>query len=353
VSARGRTPACFVRIARCVLIAGAALTARPAAAQRLFRTDSVLPVTITTNLGALLKDRDSLELKKHDAVFSYSGDDGKLVSMPVQLRARGHFRRQARNCDYPPLWLDVKNSVAKGTLLAGEKKIKIATACKPRLAEYEQYMLKEYLTYRAYATLTDASYRTRLLRITYRDTLGKVPTVTTSGFFLENVDDLAARLQRKEIKQKGARFADVDPQALAMLSMFEYFIGNTDWSIAGLHNMTLLEDSTGIVLPVAYDFDWTGAVDPRYAFPDKSLPIHRVSERLWRGNCLSDTDFKATVARFRAKHAAIDALFGEVPQLAPDQAKSMKAFFDDFWKRTDDPRGLQKEIASDCLKGGN
>src|ERR1019366_6931929 len=88
------------------------IVAPRAHAQRLFRTDSTLTVTITTDLGLLLKQRDSLELVKHPAVFSYDAD-GKPVSVRVRLRARGHFRRQAHNCDFPPLWLDVKSSDAK------------------------------------------------------------------------------------------------------------------------------------------------------------------------------------------------------------------------------------------------
>ncbi len=336
------------------LAAAAAAASRADAQERLFRTDSALTVTITADFGPLLRERDSLELVKHPAVLTYSGDKGTTVRIPVKLRARGHFRRQARNCDFPPLWLDVKSSDAKQTVLAGANKLKITTSCRPKSAEYEQYILQEYIVYRAYALLTDASFRTRLLHITYRDTTGKVPAVTTWGFFIENVDDVADRLHRKVMSKHGARFEDLEPEPLSLMSMFEYFIGNTDWSIMALHNVALLEESASArVVPVAYDFDWTGAVNPRYAFPDKSLPIHSISERLYRGNCLTSEELKVTVDRFRAKRAAIDAIFAQVPQLAPDRAKYMKNFFDDFWKRTDDSRALQKEIAGDCKKSGN
>jgi hypothetical protein len=334
-------------------IAASAILAPRAHAQRLFRTDSALTVTITTDLSPLLKQRDSLELVKHAAVFSYSGDDGKQVSVPVRLRARGHFRRQARNCDFPPLWLEVKSSDAKQTVLSGLNKMKITTNCRPKSAEYEQYILQEYLIYRAYAALTDASFRTRLLHITYRDTAGRVAPTTSWGFFIEDVQGVAIHLERKVLPAEGAHFGDLEPGPLSLLSMFEYFIGNTDWSISGLHNIALLQDSSATVIPVAFDFDWTGAVDARYAFPDKALKIRSVIDRLYRGNCMTPDQFKATIDRFRSKRPAIDALFTQLPQLAPDRAKQMKGFFDDFWKRTDDPRGLQKEIAEDCLKSGN
>ncbi|HEY2848452.1 MAG TPA: hypothetical protein VGI97_01145 [Gemmatimonadaceae bacterium] len=335
------------------LLAAIAVAAPRVQAQRAFRTDSALTATISANLGPLLKERDSLELAKHPAAFSYTGDDGKQVDIAVRLRARGHFRRQARNCDFPPLWLEVKSAAAKKTVLAGLNKLKITTTCRPKSAEYEQYILQEYAVYRAYAALTDASFRTRLLHLTYRDSAGKVAPITTWAFLIEDVDDVAIRLHTKQLTTTGAHFEDLETGPLSLLSMFEYFIGNTDWSIGALHNLALLQDSTARVTPVAFDFDWTGAVNARYAFPDKSLPIHSVTDRLYRGNCLTPEQFKNVVDRFRAKRAEIDAIFTTLPQLAPDRVKEMRKFYDDFWKRTDDPRGLQKEIATDCLKGGN
>jgi hypothetical protein len=336
------------------LAAAAIVLAAPCAgAQRLFRTDSALTVTISTNLGPLLKERDSLELAKHPAVFSYTGDDGRQVDVTVRLRARGHFRRQARNCDFPPLWLEVKSSDAKTTVLGGLNKLKITTTCRPKSAEYEQYILQEYAVYRAYAALTGTSFRTRLLRVTYRDSAGKIAPVTTWAFLIEDVDDVAIRMQSKQLTLTGAHFDDLEREPLALLGMFEYFIGNTDWSIGALHNVALLQDSTARVTPVAFDFDWTGAVNARYAFPDKSLPIHSVTDRLYRGKCMTPDELRSTLDRFRARRAEIDATVASFPQLAPDRAKQMQRFYDDFWKRTADPRGLEKELATDCLKGGN
>jgi hypothetical protein len=336
-----------------VLAAAVAVAPLAHAQQRLFRTDSALTVTITTDLGPLLKQRDSLGLVKHAAVLTFGGEPGKPASIQVKLRARGHFRRQARNCDFPPLWLEVKSSDAKQTVLSGLNKLKITTSCRPKSAEYEQYILQEYAVYRAYAALTNASFRTRLLHITYRDTLGKTAPITSWGFFIEDVDDVAIHLERKVLATQGARFDDLEPAPLSLLSVFQYFIGNTDWSISGLHNIALLQDSSANIVPVAFDFDWTGAVNTQYAFPDKALPIHSVSERLYRGNCLTPEQLKVTLERFRAKRGAIDAVFTQLPQLLPDRAKKMQKFFDDFWKRIDDPKSLAKEISNDCQKSGN
>jgi hypothetical protein len=253
--------------------------------------------------------------------------------------------------------LDFKSSEVKGSILSGFKQLKITTNCKPGNTEYEQYILQEYALYRAYAAVTDVSLRTRLARITYRDTLGKVPPITTWAFFSEVIEDLGARTKQKVMKANGALFADLDQGALATVSLFEYFVGNTDWSISAQHNIGLLTDSTALrITPLAYDFDWTGAVDPRYAFPDSRLPIKRVSERLYRGLCLTPAQFTAAIDLFKSKRAAIDGTLTAVPALTPDRAKRMQGFFDDFWKRTADPKALQslqKEFLNDCQKQGN
>ena len=89
---------------------------RAEAQEKLFKGDSVVNITITTELKALLRQRDSLAINKHPGVLSYAGEGGKTVTFPVTLRARGHFRRQARNCDFPPLWLNWKSSDAKASL---------------------------------------------------------------------------------------------------------------------------------------------------------------------------------------------------------------------------------------------
>ena len=333
-----------------------ALAAVPATAgaQRLFRSDTALTLTITTNLKTFLAERDSLKLNKFPGVLSYADSGGLTKRLPVTVRARGHFRRQARNCQFPPVLLDFKSDSVRGSLLSGLKKVKITTNCKPGNAEYEQYILQEYAVYRMYAELNDLHPQTRLARITYRDTLGKVQPITVWAFLTEDIADIAQRSHQKVMQAKGALFADVEQEPLALISMFQYFVGNTDWSVTAQHNIALFTDSTGQkITPLAYDWDWTGAVDARYSFPDSRLPIKRVTDRLYRGLCPTPALFTSTLAQFTSHRAALDGILTKVPGLAPDRLKSMTSFFNDFWKRTNDPKSLQKEIANDCQPKGN
>jgi hypothetical protein len=82
-----------------------AVSASRAEAQALFRDDAPLTLTLTTNLRDLVRERDSTELRWFGAEMSYADAKGTTRRVPVELRARGHFRRQARNCAFPPLYL--------------------------------------------------------------------------------------------------------------------------------------------------------------------------------------------------------------------------------------------------------
>jgi len=342
------------RLPTLAAILALALVAPAVSAQRLFRSDTVLTLTITTDLKAFIRERDSLKLAAHPAVLSYQDSGGVTVKLPVTVKARGHFRRQMRNCDFPPVWLNFKSDSVRRSLLSGLKKLKITTNCRPGNAEYEQYILQEYLLYRAYALFTDVSFRTRLAHITYTDALGKEKPITTWAFFVEDVDDLALRQHRKVMTATGALFDDLQNEPLRMVSLFEYFVGNLDWSVSAQHNIALITDSTMKITPVAFDFDFSGAIDTRYAVPPPLVArAKRVTDRVYRGVCLKPDEFKATVDLFRSKRAAIDGLFATLPQLQPGRVKDMRSFFGDFWKSTDNPKNLQRDFADDCQKLGN
>ncbi len=148
-----------------------------AAAQGLFKDVAPLEVSLTTSLKALLKDRDSTKRVVHGAELTYKDAAGALVKIPVQLRTRGHFRRLARNCDFPPIKLEIAKAAAQKTVFDGNRTLKIVTSCRAGNSEYEQYILQEYALFRMYQTLTPWSYRTRLAHVTYTGLVAPVESV--------------------------------------------------------------------------------------------------------------------------------------------------------------------------------
>lgn len=327
--------------------------ATPLGAQPLFKSDSVLEVTITANMRDLLRERDSTKLRWFGAEFAYADGTG-TTTVPVELRARGHFRRQRGNCDFPPIMVKLPKDDAKGTVLQGNKRVKLATPCRPNSAEFQQYILVEYGAYRSYQLLHEAAPRTRLARITYRDSSERTKPVTVHAFFIELDEEVAKEVSvTLRDNMRGARFRDVHTPTLQSLSLFEFMVGNPDWSLGALHNIYLLQDSTGIVTPVAYDWDWSGLVNTRYSFPDASLPIKSVTQRHYMGPCHTLAEWGPTLTRFREMKPALDAVWASIPELSASKRTQAERYLGDFWKIIDNEKDFRGTVMRTCRPEGN
>ena len=131
-------------------------------------------------------------------------------------------------------------------------------------------------------------------------------------------------------------------------------IGNTDYSVSQQHNIALLRDSSATVIrPVAFDFDWSGVVNPSYAFPDQRLGIKFVTERLYRGPCLTPSQWQPHLDRFIAARAAIDSIYNSIPGLDPKRVKSSIEWYADVYKTLGDPRQIKRALIDPCQKDGN
>lgn len=331
----------------------AAALVLPAGAQQLFRGVAPVEITLTTNLRDLLRERDSTELKWFGAEMAYRTDTAE-VRMPAELRARGHFRRQTRNCSFPPLSLRSSKAVRDGTLLQGNPRLKVVTPCRPAASEYQQYILVEYLLYRMYAEINPVHHRTRLANITYRDSTERVKPIGVTAFLLEIEEEIADEHGLKFVEQKGALWDDVSAEALDRLALFQYWVGNTDWSLAALHNISLFQTPEGGFIPVAYDFDWSGAVHARYSTPQASLGIRDTRDRLHRGPCRTAEQWAPTIAYFESRRAAVDSVWAQgAPGLDAKRRDEVKRWLDGFWPVLSDARRFKREIIDNCQKLGN
>jgi hypothetical protein len=341
----------MIRRLACFLLACG--MAAPLGAQRLFRDSTALEVTIVTDLRALIRERDSTRLRPHTATVTYREPGGATKSLPARLRARGHFRRQARNCGFPPIRVDFAKADVQGTVFQGNDQLKLTTNCRPGNADYEQYILAEYALYRGYQAVSPKHFRTRLARVIYRDSAGAAPDVQSWAFFIEADNEVAKEHRTKLVPTRGALFADLHQEQLAITSLYEYMIANTDWSISGLHNVSLMRDSIGAIHPVAFDFDWSGAVNARYSFPDARLGIRTVTERLYRGPCLTVADWEPVFARFTAARPRIESVYASLAELTPQRKRAALEFFEEFYRIIRDPRRVKSSLIDSCQPRGN
>ena len=316
---------------------------------RLFRDDAAVELVLQAPFRQLRRDRQP-DTDWRAARISYAGDSGE-VSAPVKVRTRGVWRK--KNCDIPPLLLNFAKDSVKRTLFAKLDRLRLSMHCRDN-DDYEQYVLQEYNLYRVQRLLTPLSYDVRLVRVTYVDS-EKRDTVTQRWAFVQEQDEpFATRVGGTLVTTEGAGPADVAPYESAFVGVFQYFVGNSDFSIRALHNIVLLYKDEQY-LPVARDFDWSGAVNARYATPSEILRIRSVRQRLMRGYCAPAEEYEKVFALFREKKDAIYALYGQDDAvgklLKPGVVKSTLSYFDDFYKVINDPRLAKREIVEACLGG--
>jgi hypothetical protein len=310
----------------------------------IFRSDSVLAVTIRTDLRALLRDRDTLNAQWHEGSFTLM-TGAAPVTVPVRLRTRGVFRR--RTCDFPPIRLRFAGKDVRGTPLEGLSRPKLATHCFDR-DQYEQNLLQEYAIYRVLRLFTPASLTVRLLRVTWEDTPGARRPLTRYGFLIEEEEQLAQRLGGALIASVGIRFANLAPADAALVGMFQYFIANTDWSLPFRHNIALVRTGAGL-RPVMYDFDWSGVIDAPYAQPDRRLRITSVRQRVFRGACQGAAELEPVLARFEALRDSIAAVYRAVPGLDPRVLERTLRYHEEFFRAiADRPRFVSQVIEREC-----
>jgi hypothetical protein len=319
-------------------------TARP-----LFAGHETLRFTLATDLRALLRDRGEAR-KEHAARLTYLDSAGRPVSLEVEVRTRGNFRLKRTTCAFPPLRLDVPGKAVAGTVFEGQDKLKLVTHCRS-MRSFEQSVLHEYLLYRALNLLTDKSYRARLARVTYADTGGQEDSVTRYAVLLESDEELARRHQAQLLEQTGVTQTLTDLGQMTVVALFQYFAGNTDWSVAGLHNITLIQDSGGTPYAVPYDFDWSGVISAPYATPAPQVGTKTVRERVYRGYCPLEEQLAPVIERFNARKDSIYALYRAQEGLEPRELAQALGYFDEFYRVIGDPRLARREFRRNCTGG--
>lgn len=313
----------------------------------LFAEDGPLTVTLRTDISRIRQTRSVEE--ELEGTLTYTSSDGTEVTVPVKVRARGNFRRQARNCSFPPLRLNFAGRQARGTLFEDQDKLKLVTPCHDTRDNDQQYVLQEYLAYRTLQLLTPTSYRVRLLRVTYEDPDGGYDTRTVTAFVLEGDEQMARRNRATLGGWEQLHPGLMDPEPAALADLFQFMIGNTDFSTVYFHNATGIRTEAGKHQVVPYDFDWSGVVSARYAVPDGRLPIRSVQERLYRGFC-HVVDQAGLIQRFNDAREGIWSLYESMEELAPRERERALRYYKQFYDIINDPRKFRSDVTESCLK---
>lgn len=314
----------------------------------LFASHDPLDVTLIADFSALRRDRRTSPDRA--ALARVPTLDGGRADVGAELRTRGAFRLDRSNCAFPPLRIDVDGSDARGTVFEGQDELKIVASCRPGRDSYQQLVLTEYLAYRSFGIVTGQSFRVRLLRLTLVDTHGDAEGETRTAFVIEDDEALAERLGATVFdleEGKNLPPAGFDPISATTAAVFQYMIGNPDWSDVAGHNVEIL-DRGGSALSVPYDFDFSGIVDAPYATPPPNFGRDSVRDRYYRGWCANPIVTRLVLERFREARGEIMAVWNTFAGLSDETRRRTVRYLEEFFDAIETGERAQRRFLRDC-----
>ncbi len=269
------------------------------------------------------------------AQFSFTDEKGINHNLSVDIRVRGKYRRT--KCDLPPIKLNfqVEELIAKG--YSSFDKYKIVTHCLDS-DEGDEMVLKEHLVYQLQEEISPNSFRTQLIEITYLDT-GSGDQSTHYAIIIESDKEMAQRLQGTICQDCYGVNRKFDQENVLYASVFQYMIGNTDWSIAHQKNVkVLLANNSDKFQLVSYDFDFSGLVKAPYYIPQVELGIG-YRERYYKGLSCTEEQMLNCLDYFKSKEEQILGKVDMHPFLSKRSKIDIKRYLKTFFTQIDRKSG--------------
>lgn len=312
----------------------------------LFTKDDVLNLSLRFDMTQYTRKKPKDEYM--DAILTYHISKTDSINKEIRLKSRGEMRNGY--CSLPPIRLNFKKTeFPNAPDLDKIEKLKMVTHCK---YGNEEYLLKEFLIYKLYNVLTDTSFRVRLVKIEYINTHKKSKPINTYAFFIEPVEMLAERINATEVHSMNLTQKNIIPRMMDRMAIFNYMIGNTDWSVPNLHNCKVLStlnfnpSNLGMVVP--YDFDYSGLVDADYAIPYEPLGLSSVRERRYVGICRTEDVYINAIKEFADKKEAFYKVINDFPLLDEKEKSKMINYLDSFYSDFDKKNSIVTYLLNGC-----
>ena len=325
----------------------------------LFESNSLMDISLPVDFSSLCRPREDNECDFSPTEMCYTEAGGETRTIPVEIKVRGGWRSLTRNCSAPLLWVRFDQEQAVGTPFEDQGLLPLTTHCGTGLSlesmsartnrtDWEQYLLKEYLGHRLYTELTDMSIRARLMTITYPNPEQKGRAIRNYAFFTEHFDSVAERNHAERLPRPGFDHESLDVRSADILALFQFMIGNTDWSVTRERNIVLMRTESESQSPVPYDLDMSGLVNAPYAGPAPGLPIDGVTDRYYLGFCHPDIDWDELFEYFTSRRDSLLALVDEVPGLGRNSARQTRSYLEKFFEILGDENERNEQIVESC-----
>jgi hypothetical protein len=296
---------------------------------RLFEEDKIIDITLRFDLTSYIRTKPTVDYLKAIMTIHLSKTDS--ISRDIGLRTYGTFRN--KYCKFSPIELNIEKVHFGYSDLDKISILKMIPECTSGI-ENKNYILKEYLAYKLFNVLTDTGLRARLVTVNFIDMEKKRDPIHQYGFFIEPVEMLTARTGSVQIESANLNQKDIVSDVMDRLAIFNYMIGNYNWSVPGQHNVLIIKPvslNSNNLIAIPYDFDWTGLVNASYAIPSEEMGIQTVRERVFIGRCRSKEVYLKDLERFSGKKDEFYRVVNEFPYLDQNEKKDVIDYLDGFF----------------------
>ena len=166
---------------------------------------------------------------------------------------------------------------------------------------------------------------------------------TQYAFLIEDIKDLCTRNNSVEANRKFFNPGFTHRQHTTLVCLFQYMVGNTDWSLPNFHNVKLIVPKTDTLAApyiIPYDFDYTGVVDANYAIPNELFGTTSVKERVYRGPARNSAELQLTIDIFKEKKERIFYYLNNFTLLGSKTKKEIASYLEEFYKTTGSKNSL-------------
>ncbi|MBX2871805.1 MAG: hypothetical protein KTR30_06895 [Saprospiraceae bacterium] len=296
-----------------------------------------ISLQITTNIDSLYADWRLQSYHWGEAKLSFA--NGEEITEEVKVKIRGKYR--SRYCENPPIKIKYSNKSLKKRNFKKLNEYKLVYPCKSN-EEYQAYVLKEYLIYKMYNELTDNSLRVQLVDFNLKDSLSSRIDRQFTGFLIEDREELIHRVNAVMSDMKCMRPNHLNQHHYTIFQVFQFLIGNTDWILPTCKNSEIISLHNGEMIPIPYDFDFSGMVDASYATTNIAFGFNSVKQRYFLGHLKPMEDLIPVLELYKEKRQTLTKIIEEFELLNLKDRKRMIRYLDSFYKILDKPKKVKR-----------
>jgi hypothetical protein len=133
--------------------------------------------------------------------------------------------------------------------------------------------------------------------------------------------------------------------------LFQYLISNIDWSTTFGHNAKIMLQPTNRYIPLCYDFDMSGFVNPPYGVPNEELGQSDIRDRIYRGFCRPEPVVQAVRQHYlKVEPDVMATLASYEKDFPPRTYTTLKQYTGDFFAILKNDNDFKRKIVEGCRK---